>query len=248
MPDSEGNGGSEVPSPPSRGRRWWRDVVLVVATAVVVLVGQALLTGGDDDGDEDVATTETTDTTPPDDDSTTTGADEGTTTTESDGGPRRNFEDGLWAVGPEIQPNRYIATGIEGGCSWARLSDATRDNVIVAEEDVPSQAIVEILDTDAAFRSQGCGVWEVYEPRETPPLTTINDGDWVVGDQVEAGTYQVEAGSGCAWTHAAGFEHTAAEVIDHAPAVPRSSTAFTVELAVGQRFTSRECGTWVKLE
>jgi hypothetical protein len=233
-----------VPPGPTRARPWLRDVLLVVITAAVVLVAQAVLTNGDDeDGDdEDVAT----DTTPSDDATTTTDQSETTETTTSRV-RTGNFEDGLWAVGSEIQPGRYIVTGIaETGCSWARLSDVSGDNVIVAQDRAAHQAIVDILESDGAFRSDGCGVWEVYEPRNTPPLSTIEEGDWIVGDQIEPGNYQSESASSCGWTRATAFEHTAQEVIASLPPEPRPRTILTVELVAGDRFSSSGCETWVK--
>lgn len=224
--------------PESRRRPWWRDVLLVVVTAAVVLGVQALL---DRDGDDDNAAT-----------GTTTGtSDQATATTETTGttggAESANFEDGIWAVGTDIEPGRYIVTGFpEGGCSWARLADVNGDEVIVAEEAAVNQVIVDILPTDGAFRSQGCGVWQAYEARDTPPQTTIEDGDWVVGDQIEPGSYQSQSGSSCGWTRASGFEHTAQEVIASVPAELRPPTVLTVDLTAGERFSSKGCQTWVR--
>jgi len=231
----------DAPTPPARGwRRWRRDVALVVVTAAVILGLQAFLFRDDDGGDEDAATETTVG-------SSTTSDPSATTATTTDPSETGNFEDGIWAVGSQIEPGRYIVTGFpEGGCSWARLADVEGDDVIVADEAAVNQVIVDILASDAAFRSQGCGVWEVYAPRDTPPQTTIEDGDWVVGDQIEPGSYQSQSGSSCGWTRARGFEHTAQEVIDSVPAELRPPTVLTVELADGERFSSKGCQTWVR--
>jgi hypothetical protein len=98
------------------------------------------------------------------------------------------------------------------GCDWARLSDAAGYTVIAAETGVANQAIVDLLGSDAAFRTSGCGSWARYTAPAPPPLATVDEGDWVVGEQVEAGAYRVPQATTCTWTRATGFEHTPREV------------------------------------
>jgi hypothetical protein len=262
--------GSPGPSPPTAPpagpggwrRSWVRDVVLVAGTVVLVLAVQALLDRGDDDQD-DSGTAEGPPTedqddaaaSPPEpDDGSADGTDQAdpTSTTENRRRPG-NFEDGAWAVGREIQPGRYIVTGLDQNqCRWARLSDAAGDNVIVEETHVQHQAVVDILETDGGFRSENCGVWEVYEPPIAPPRTSFDEGDWVVGDHIEPGVYEHPASATCSWTHASGFEHTAEEVIESVSFTGQNQGPFTVELSAGERFSVQGrlpvvCGTWVKL-
>lgn len=244
------------PATPPKTRGWKRDVALVVGTAVLVLVGQAVFFG-DDDSNDDVDTA----TTPPgetddeddarqDDSSDTTDRGETTSTTGESRGPQESFDDGVWTVGDDIEAGLYIATDIDNPpCNWSRLSDVSADQVIAGDTRVPNQAVVEILETDVAFRSENCGVWEHYEARTTSPQTTVEDGDWVVGEQMEAGAYALEdtGAFACVWTRADGFEHIAQEEVASGSQVDQVGQETTVDLADGERFSSRHCGRWVKI-
>lgn len=244
-PWSSGPPGGQPDAAPTRPR-WWRDVALVVGTVIVVLAAQAVISGGDDNDDDQEQSTATSAETPTTDAPDDTEPTEPTETTENRV-HTANFPDGLWAVDSEIQPGRYVAQNQSAaGCNWERLAGSSGDNVIVSESSVKGQVVVDILPSDGAFHSENCGVWEVYEPRETPAATTVRDGDWVVGEQIEAGTYSVESATGCTWTHASGFEHTAQEVLEVVPAEARPTELFTVTLGAGQRFSTHDCGTWTK--
>ncbi|MGH9212515.1 MAG: hypothetical protein ACRD2C_17855 [Acidimicrobiales bacterium] len=199
---------------------------------------------GSDDSDDDGGAveppaTDGSDSTPP------------PTDTGSPPGPADSFEDGLHVVGRDIEPGRYIAVGVAGDCDWTRFADVEATEPVAAAESIAGQAVVDIAAEDAAFSSQNCGVWETYVPRTAPPATTFTDGDWVVGDQVEPGTYQsnVADSARCTWTHARGFAHTAEEVIDsHAELYPGDAPPAVVELGEGDRFSSQLCQPWTKVE
>jgi hypothetical protein len=149
-------------------------------------------------------------------------------------------------VGPELKPGRYIAAAIEGhGCEWARLADAAGTTVIATEKDIGGQAIVDILDTDAALRSTGCGTWSPYTAQSAPPKATIEEGDWVVGEQIEPGAYRVAQTPGCTWTRASGFEHTSGEVTETEDSSISLEGPFFVTLAAGERFSTQGCDRWV---
>jgi hypothetical protein len=239
-----GPGPGSVPPRGGGGGRWRRDVALVVGTALAVVVLQAVLVHGDDDG----VSSDTTASTASRPDDGTTSAPESSSTTEGSGSRERrgNFEDGFWVVGEEVQPGRYISRPQTGACSWGRFADIRGDNIIVSQDRRTHQVIVDILATDKAFSSDNCGVWEIYEPSEAPPSTTIEEGDWIVGEQIEPGTYHTESASGCGWERTLGFEHTAQQLIDSLPAIPRPLTTLTVDLAAGEGFSTHDCGTWAK--
>jgi hypothetical protein len=204
-------------------------VVALIAVAATLGVQQLF---GDDDDDGSAA-----------DGPSTTAA----SVPESTAGPATHFEDGLHLVGRDVVAGRYIATGLSGGCAWERFADVETTEPLAAAESVVGQAIVDIAPQDAAFRSQSCGVWESYQPPTAPPATTISEGDWVVGDQIEPGTYQSDVATStfCTWTHASGFTHAAQEVIlSHTTPYLGTDPPAVVELQPGERFTTQHCDPW----
>jgi hypothetical protein len=212
-------------------------------TAASVALVTAVLTGGNDDGDNAQDTTTSTSDNGRATTSTTT--DRSSTTEDTDARQRGNFEDGFWVVGSEIQPGRYITRPQSSFCDWARYSDTRGDNVIISQQGRTSQVIVDILPTDKTFRSNGCGVWEIYQPHSAAPSTTIEEGDWIVGEQVEPGIYHTETGTFCSWERVVNFEHTAQVVIDSLPRAFHNGT-LTVDVAAGEGFSTHDCGVWIK--
>jgi hypothetical protein len=220
--------------------RWRRDLgvaLAAVAATLAVVYGFGL---GPSDGDDS-------------DDATVTGDDPAETTTTAAAEPPApvdTFEDGLHLVGRDIEPGRYIAVGLSGGCDWARLADVEGTQPIAAAESLDGQAVVEISPDDAAFQSQSCGLWEPYTPPPGPPTTTMSDGDWVVGEQVEPGTYQsdVAQAAECTWTRASGFGHTADQVVEsHSELYLGNAPPEVVELQAGDLFSSQQCQPWTKV-
>lgn len=63
---------------------------------------------------------------------------------------------GEWLVGVDIEPGSYGTDG-GGSCHWEVLSG---DPVAVTASDKPvGKATVELVSSDVAFRSEGCGMW-----------------------------------------------------------------------------------------
>jgi hypothetical protein len=256
----------QSPEVPRVARPWWArrgrvvGVAVAVGVAVLVLVVVWTMAANDDGGhgDDDRAAGEengpvrepgdgTFEPTSPDSDET------GATTTNPTEAPTTagdgSFGEGLWLVGRDIAPGRYMAADITAaGCDWARLSDTAGQSVIAAEADVGNQAIVDILASDAAFRSTGCGQWGLYAPPDPPLATTIEPGDWVVGEQIQAGVYRTDRTESCLWTRASGFEHTDAEVIQTESSAVSLEGPYLAQVAAGSRFTTRGCATWTRTD
>jgi len=73
--------------------------------------------------------------------------------------PRTEFGDGVWEVGVDIEPGIYVATDIEDGY-WARMSGFDGDSIITNDAiGTAEQIMVEILPSDAAFKTTDCGTW-----------------------------------------------------------------------------------------
>jgi hypothetical protein len=105
------------------------------------------------------------------------------------------------------------------------------------------QVIVDVLATDVAFAPNGtCGNW-FTTPRQ-PAQTTIAPGTWLVGAQLQPGTYSATVGAGCYWERVSNFEGGVRSIIANdfiADAGPRSVTVSAGDAG----FTSDgDCGTW----
>lgn len=74
------------------------------------------------------------------------------------GNARSTFGDGTWRVGIDIEPGTYRTAGTDS-CYWARLSNFTGNNDIIANDNARGPAIVTILASDAGFISRRCGTW-----------------------------------------------------------------------------------------
>ncbi len=70
--------------------------------------------------------------------------------------------DGTWLVGTDLQAGTWRAANEDGRyCVWRRLSDTSGSyDAVIAGDGTDGPAVVTIADTDAAFKSSGCGVWE----------------------------------------------------------------------------------------
>ena len=79
--------------------------------------------------------------------------------------PNDKIADGTWRVGTDIQPGLYrTVPEAEGFCYWERLSglDGTSDSRIV-NDIMRGPGYVEIMETDVAFATDGCGTWSKVE-------------------------------------------------------------------------------------
>lgn len=76
-------------------------------------------------------------------------------------GQATTFGEGLQLVGADIQPGSYRAMNSSVFCYWERLSGLSGELGDIIANDIPSgAAVVSILETDVAFDSTGCGMWE----------------------------------------------------------------------------------------
>lgn len=160
------------------------------------------------------------------------------------GGPP--FGPGQHRVGVDIQPGRYYTDPV-GSCYWERQRGAggTSEDRIANGSATAStqQMIVDIAATDAYFETNaGCGTWRNAPTRGA--LTTIPEGVWLVGQQIEAGRYRTTATQSCFWERLKGFSGT-------------SEDRITNNSGTGQRFVTIEdtdvgfrsesgCGTWTR--
>jgi hypothetical protein len=68
-----------------------------------------------------------------------------------------SFGDGTYAVGSQVAPGSWTATGA-GSCYWERLSGLGGEVELVITSG--NSTTVELAGDDAAFSSFGCGTWQ----------------------------------------------------------------------------------------
>lgn len=92
----------------------------------------------------------------------TTGSSPTTAAPSPSPGPATTIPPGIYAVGEDIEPGRYHASG-RGNCSWATLRDDSGEPEAVMSSGVSQggshQTSVDIGEQVAYFESHGCGTW-----------------------------------------------------------------------------------------
>ena len=170
---------------------------------------------------------------------------------------KNEFENGVYIVNRDIGPGTYIANSSgDETCFWSRLSEFDGDvfnriNIYASA----GQAIATILDTDAGFRSFGCGTWrkitdtsqdddEVARPRQL--LSTFSDGTYEVGVDIIPGTYTTSGDSlsTCRWRRLSDFTWNSGVIIE----VVASGTKIVTVTESDKGFASIGCGKWERLD
>ena len=163
--------------------------------------------------------------------------------------PGEPFRDGTYIVGTEVAPGRYLADRFRETCDWQRLSkfggSAGSDSGVLASRWAEERAIMEIAPSDVGFVSWGCGRWRPVLDRSHPPVTWIDPGMYVVGVEVEPGTYRGSGTGRCQWERLSGFGGTDGETIGCGG---RGDSSHIVEIApTDAGFWARKgCGRWVR--
>jgi hypothetical protein len=155
------------------------------------------------------------------------------------------FTDGTFQVGSDIQPGIYRTQTDSSGCYYARLKgfSGTTDDILANNlTDYP--AIVTIFPSDKGFISQNCGTWTTDLSQITTSKTTFDNGMFIVGIDIQPGTYKNTGSSGCYYARLHGFSNSTYDIIannltDHAAIVTISAS--------DKGFESTRCGTWTKL-
>jgi len=115
---------------------------------------------------------------------------------------------GTYLVGVDIKPGIYrgeAGSDLFGSCYWGRLKDLSGTlDALLANENSNGQFYVEIRDSDYAIETR-CEL----VPLESLPATTgefpqiIQEGMYIVGRDIQAGTYKGQAGTdimdSCYW-------------------------------------------------
>lgn len=103
----------------------------------------------------------------------------------------KTYSSGTYIVGNDIEPGIYKSEG--NVVYWARLSGFSGElNEIIANGNPQGTDIVEIKESDKGFEtSGGGGHWfKIEDDYEGELLTEFGDGTYLVGKDIEPGTYR----------------------------------------------------------
>jgi hypothetical protein len=157
--------------------------------------------------------------------------------------PHPHFKDGTYKVGSDIQPGTYRTRISSDGCYWERMADFTGGlDSILANENTDAPAVVTILPTDVGFSSTRCGTW-TQDLSAIISSQTFGDGTYIVGTDIQPGTYRSSGQSGCYWERMADFTGGMKSIL--ANDNTDTSTIVTI-LESDKGFSSTRCGTWAK--
>ena len=160
--------------------------------------------------------------------------------------PHPNFSDGTYQVGTDIQPGTYRTREGSPNCYYERLKDFTGGmNSILANGNTNTPAIVTIKPTDAGFNSQGCGTWTKDLSAITASKTSFGAGTYIVGTDIEPGTYRSSGGHNCYYERLRDFTGGMNSII--ANGNTNNPTIVTIT-PTDAGFQSHNCGTWTKLQ
>lgn len=128
------------------------------------------------------------------------------------------------------------------GCYWKRLSDLNSGTESYAASDLTDYpAVVTIGGTDAAFSSSNCGTWTQDLSQITKSKTEFGGGTYIVGTDIQPGTYKSSTPNGCYWKRLADFYGNTDTLIDS----DISNTQAVVQINASDiGFSSENCGTW----
>ena len=157
-------------------------------------------------------------------------------------GAEAGIGDGTWLVGAEIAAGTYIAPG-SVFCYWELLSGfgGTLDEIIAAGFSEGRQ-IVTIKKTNAGFKTNDCGRWRLASEMAAP-VESMTDGTWLVGPEVQPGTYTAPGGDLCYWERLSGFGGSLDEII--AAEFGEGRQIVTIE-ATDEGFRTNGCGEWMR--
>lgn len=207
-------------------------VVIIVVIIVIGIIAAAI--GGDD-------TSNTSSSTP----STTSKTEVWDTATRGDKS-LPHFEDGIHMVGSDIDAGTYRTRVGSSLCYYARLSGLGGElEEIISNNSTSDPAVIIIKETDVAFESSGCPTWTKDLTQITNNATSFNDGVYIVGTDIEAGTYKNSGNNSCYYARLSGFTGELDVIIsnDNADAIATVSIAST-----DAGFESSGCGTWSKID
>ncbi len=157
-----------------------------------------------------------------------------------------HFSDGTYVVGNDIQAGTYRTRKPANGCYYSRLSGFSGElEDINSNELTNAPSIVTIDVSDKGFKSSGCGTWTQDLSAITTSKTSFGDGVFIVGTDIDAGTYKSSGGSSCYYSRLSGFSGELEDIVSND--LTSASAIVTID-ASDSGFKSSGCGTWTKMQ
>lgn len=152
------------------------------------------------------------------------------------------FKDGTYIVGTDIQAGTYRTRRGSSNCYYERLSGFSGElNDIINNNNTDAPAIVTIDAADKGFKSSNCGTWTQDLSAITTSQTSFGDGMFIVGTDIEAGTYKNTGGQNCYYERLKGFGGTLSDIITN----DNTNASTIIAIDPNDRgFESSHCGTW----
>jgi len=224
--------------PPPKKRRTWLWIVGILV--VLIVIGSFASRGGTSTGTSPAATNAPSGNTP----AATQPLSATLTPTPKPAPTFAHFGDGTYMVGKDIQPGTYRTRVGSPGCYYARLKGFSGSvDDIIANDTTDAPAVVTIKASDKGFMSQNCGTWTKDLSQITSSKTSFDDGTFIVGTDITAGTYKDSGGDSCYYARLRGFGGTIDDIITNnnvsAPTIVTISSS-------DKGFQSKGCGTWTK--
>lgn len=157
-----------------------------------------------------------------------------------------SFGNGTFVVGTDIQPGTYRTRTSSYGCYYARLSGFSGSfSEIIANANTNAPAVITISASDKGFESTRCGTWTQDLSAITSSQTSFGDGMYIVGTDIEPGTYKSSGSDGCYYARLSGFSGSSGSIL----ANNNTDTPAIVTIASSDKgFEATRCGTWTKVE
>jgi hypothetical protein len=159
------------------------------------------------------------------------------------------FGPGFHAVGSpltstQMPPGLWRSLG-GNQCTWARVAAGGVTTGRNIRTNGPQYMQVEPGDVGTAI-GNCVPFWQHPGPFAKPlvqPGSDFGDGDFLVGYEVNPGTYTASGGGSCTWAAVRGFHGN--DSAGHNPDFIRGGNSGTAQIAAGDYgFTSQGCGTW----
>jgi len=171
---------------------------------------------------------------------------------------RATIIDGSWLIGADYPPALYLLPTAVTRCHW-RIVDYTTGALIEEGRYAgPGPAAIWVDDGDL-FQSEGCLLWQGYpqltgsRDSSVAPMPSsgypVGDGNWSVGSDIPAGRYRSDR----TWHGPCSYRVDRLDERDdesyESTGSVRSIPAYLhLTLSKGDRFTTRDCGTWTLID
>ncbi len=155
------------------------------------------------------------------------------------------FGSGTLVVGKDVQAGTYRTRHNRDACYLARLRGFGGGlDDIIANDNTNGPTVVTIAASDKGFQSNRCDTWSSDLSPITTSKTSFGEGMFIVGTDMEPGTYRNSGATSCYWARLSGFGHTLDDIIANGNADAQAVVAIA---ASDKGFTSSRCGAWTKI-